>query len=62
MTTQYLEAEDFYMNPETGSVGIGKEWEESFEDDEKILQCDWEEWGGETLIKVEKVNGEWVEV
>lgn len=62
MKLKYLEAENFYMNAETGSVGKGREWEESFEQDGLNLHCVWEEWRGDKLIEVEMKNGEWVEV
>lgn len=51
-----------YMNPVTGSVDLGFQWLESFKDDAEYFQCDWQEWGGDTLIEVEKINGNWVEV
>ena len=56
----YLKLNAYYMNPLTGSVAIGKEWEQDFKDSKDY--SDWEEWGGETLIEVELVNDNWVEV
>lgn len=72
METKYLNADSRYMNPTTGSVAKGLNWEIDYmnqknsgrsvhnvPEDENMT---WEEWGGHTLIEVELVNGEWEEV
>ena len=60
MYGEYLKLNAFYMNPATGSVALGSEWENDFKEDRYV--DDWEEWGGETLFEVENIDGEWVEV
>lgn len=49
------------MNPFTGSVACGEEWESDYQDQKETDET-WEEWGGESLIEVKKVEDEWVEV
>lgn len=59
MRLQYL-AKGFYMNPFTGSVDTALGWERDFYNNDEPLT--WDEWGGNSLIKVKKNNGEWQEV
>lgn len=58
---KYLKKNTFYMNPFTGSVACGEEWESDYQDQKETDET-WEEWGGESLIEVKKVEDEWVEV
>lgn len=58
--TKYLDEEKFYMNPVSGSVAKGDEWENDFKNCRESEL--WELWGGESLIEVCKKNDEWVEV
>ena len=60
MYGEHLKLNAFYMNPVTGSVALGSEWENDFKEDRYV--DDWEEWGGETLTEVENIDGDWVEV
>jgi hypothetical protein len=55
---KYLEAKEYYMNPETGSVDTGENWEKDFEGatDEDGNAVTWEQWGGDTLICVAAIE------
>lgn len=52
----------YYMIPETGCVGLGAEWLEAFKDRNIEITPTWISWGGDSLIEVEMINGEWKEV
>lgn len=45
---KHLEAKEYYMNPMTGSVDTGENWEKDFEGavDEDGNPVTWEQWGG----------------
>ncbi len=61
---KYLEENKMYMNPFTGSVSPGEEWEQDYEDWKKEHAGfeEYEDFGIELLIEVEKIDGEWREV
>ena len=60
----HLDKDKFYMNPFTGSVDTGQNWEKDFDSrDEEDMNKSWVEWGGEDLVEVEmNENGSWEEV
>ena len=50
------------MNPQTGSKDTLKNWKIDYAQRENHeLDMTWAQWGGDTLIKVQEVDGEWVE-
>jgi hypothetical protein len=63
---KYLEADKFYMEPESATVNIGKDWEELYEEEKYIDDpndpLSWDDWGGNYLIKVRFVDKKWEEV
>lgn len=59
---RYLEKDSFYMNIPTGSVDTGENWEADFNGRDKKDFPTWQDWCGDSLIKVKKnESGEWVE-
>lgn len=60
METKYLDAKCMYMNPNTGSVDLGENWERDFNEQDDIIK--WDMWGGNNLIEVVFMNGEWKEI
>lgn len=63
---KHLEKGTYYMNPCTGNVASGEEWEQDYEEqrenDPETREMSWEQWGGNTLIEVKYMYGDWVEV
>jgi hypothetical protein len=64
--SNFIEFASYYMNPETGSVDLGEEWFLDFisrEPDGKGNILAWEEWGGDSLVKViyDEQKKRWVE-
>lgn len=53
-----IDKDESYMNHVTGSVAKGSEWLKDFEESPTLS---WEAWGGNTLIHVKNINGEWLE-
>ena len=53
--------QDIYMNPQTGSKDTLKNWKIDYAQRENHeLEMTWVQWGGDTLVKVQEVDGEWV--
>jgi len=55
METEHgLNKDSLYMNPMTGSVDTGENWEKDFSERDEMEDGyqTWEEWGGDTLIEV----------
>lgn len=52
----------YYLNPATGSIDSGAGWMADFRHQKDNENLDWEEWGGETLIQVVKLNNDFYEL
>lgn len=59
---KHLEIDKFYMEPNSGSVNTGKDWQEIYEEAKKETSFNEDEWDEDTLIEVRLVNKQWKEV